>query len=255
VTQSPYIDPLFLLQYNQQRIAANYSQQLAYMNLLRTQYISSQSPYVLIPTTYTTTNDTEQDEKTLDDETIQEPLLVYTTIPTQLGPVYLPPIKKLSNDLEQQSSIPTIYPSQYYYPTQVSHMIPSHTAYFQPISSPSLLMDRKSQQNGTDDEDEDEEEEDNDYEKSTRLFHQTRQQSSSHIMSNALQLVYSQERRNAQTDRFNLDQLTAYLAMKWTDTIDHYEQGNIYDKKNVSIKILIISKQKIIKSWDVRDDE
>jgi hypothetical protein len=45
-------------------------------------------------------------------------------------------------------------------------------------------------------------------------------------MSNALQLVYSQEKRNAQTDRFNLDQLTAYLAMKWTETVDHYEQGN-----------------------------
>jgi hypothetical protein len=146
------------------------------MNLLRSQYLSSQSQYVFIPTK--STYETNQDEKNLNDETseqIQEPLLVYTTIPTQLGPVYLPPIKKLSNDLEQQS---TIYPSQYYYPTQVSHMIPSHTAYFQPISSPSLLMDRKSQQNGTDDEDEDdEEEEDNDYEKSTRLFHQTRQQS------------------------------------------------------------------------------
>jgi hypothetical protein len=44
-------------------------------------------------------------------------------------------------------------------------------------------------------------------------------------MSNALQLVYSQQRRNAQTDRFNLDDLTAYLAMKWTDSVDHYEQG------------------------------
>ncbi len=50
-------------------------------------------------------------------------------------------------------------------------------------------------------------------------------------MSNALQLVYSQEKRNAQTDQFNLDQLTAYLAMKWTDTIDHYEQGNISGTK------------------------
>ena len=44
-------------------------------------------------------------------------------------------------------------------------------------------------------------------------------------MSSALQLVYSQQRRNAQTNRFNLDDLTAYLAMKWTDTMDHYEQG------------------------------
>ncbi|CAF3735883.1 unnamed protein product [Adineta steineri] len=226
VTQPSYIDPVLLQQYNQQRLA-NYSQQLAYMNLFRTQYMHSQQPYILIPATYTATNDNDQDEKILDDETIstsehiQEPLLVYTPIPTQLGPIYLQQTKKLSNDLEQQMPIPTIYPQQYYYPPQTSH-----PAYFQPISSPTLILDTKSQQDGSDDE---QEEQDNNYEKSTRLFHQTRQQSSSHIMSNALQLVYSQERRNAQTDHFNLDQLTAYLAMKWTDTIDHYEQGNIFE--------------------------
>ncbi|CAF0874316.1 unnamed protein product [Adineta steineri] len=228
VTQPSYIDPVLLQQYNQQRLA-NYSQQLAYMNLFRTQYMHSQQPYILIPTTYTATNDNDQDEKILDDETIstsehiQEPLLVYTPIPTQLGPIYLQQTKKLSNDLEQQMPIPTIYPQQYYYPPQTSH-----PAYFQPISSPTLILDTKFQQDGSDDE---QEEQDNNYEKSTRLFHQTRQQSSSHIMSNALQLVYSQERRNAQTDHFNLDQLTAYLAMKWTDTIDHYEQGNIFEIK------------------------
>ncbi|CAF3340293.1 unnamed protein product [Rotaria sp. Silwood2] len=235
--QSSYIDPLLLLQYNQQqqRYAANYSQQLAYMNLLRTQYLSSQSQYVLIPTTYTTTttttNDIEQDEKNLDDETtqtseqIQEPLLVYATIPTQTGPIYLQSTKKSYYELEQlqQSSMPTVYPTQYFYSTQTQHIIPPHAAYFQPISSPSLLVETKSQHDDTDDEDDN-----NDYEKSTRLFHQTQQQSSSHIMSNALQLVYSQEKRNIQTDRFNLDQLTAYLAMKWTDTINHYEQGKIY---------------------------
>jgi hypothetical protein len=74
--------------------------------------------------------------------------------------------------------------------------------------------------------------EDHDYEKSTKSYLQTRQQSSSDIMSNALQLVYSQQRRNAQTDRFNLDDLTAYLAMKWTDTVDHYEQG-IENKRSI----------------------
>jgi hypothetical protein len=168
------------------------------MNLFRTQYLPSQSPYVLIPTPPTT----NQDEKTLNDETIQKPLLVYTTIPDQAGAIYYQSIKKS-------------YASQYFYPT--------HSAYFQPISS-SLLIDNKSQHDDTDNDEEIEE--DNDYEKSTKLIHQTRQQqSSSHIMSNALQLVYSQEKRNAQIDRFNLDQLTAYLAMKWIDTIDHYEQG------------------------------
>jgi len=186
------------------------------MNLLRTQYLSSQSQYVLIPTqTNTTTYEINQDEKNSNnDESIQEPLLVYTTIPGQTQPIYYQQQTKKS--FEQSS----IYPSQYFYPT--------HPAYFQPISS-SLLIDNKSQHDETDEEEEEEEEEevDNDYEKSTKLFQQTRQQSSSHIMSNALQLVYSQEKRNAQTDRFNLDQLTAYLAMKWTDTIDHYEQGKI----------------------------
>jgi hypothetical protein len=180
------------------------------MNLLRSQYLSSQSQYVFIPTK--STYETNQDEKNLNDETseqIQEPLLVYTTLPNQTGgPIYYHSTKKSFNNFDQSS----IYPSQYFYPT--------HSAYFQPISS--LLIDNKSQQ---DDTDHDDDEEDNNYEKSTKFFHQTSQQSSSHIMSNALHLVYSQEKRNAQTDRFNLDQLTGYLAMKWTDTIDHYEQG------------------------------
>ncbi|CAF3831561.1 unnamed protein product [Rotaria sordida] len=240
-SQSSYIDPLLLLSYNQSRFATNYSQQLAYMNLLRTQYLSSPSPYVLIPTTYTTTtNDIEQDSKIHDDdndginqtsEQMQEPLLIYATIPTQTGPIYLQSTKKSYYELEQlqQSSMSTMYPTQYFYPTQTQH-IPSHTAYFQPITSPSLLIDTKSQQDDTDNDDDDDvvdnNNNNNDYDKSTRLFHQTQQQSSSHIMSNALQLVYSQEKRNLQTDRFNLDQLTAYLAMKWTDTINHYEQGD-----------------------------
>lgn len=95
-----------------------------------------------------------------------------------------------------------------------------------------MSVENKSQQDETDHDEE--EDEDNALEKSTRRLAQTRQQSSSHIMSNALQLVYSQEKRNAQTDRFNLDQLTAYLAMKWTDTVDHYEQGNLSAKGNLN---------------------
>ncbi|UJR22473.1 hypothetical protein I4U23_025527 [Adineta vaga] len=230
ITQPSYIDPLLLLQLNQQRLAANYPQQFAYMNLVRAPYMSSQTPYVLIPTTYTTgkSNDTiDQDEKTLDEDTIgetiqssehvQEPLVVYTTIPAHLAPVYMQPIRKEPNDLEQPIPISPFYSSQQYYPSQGSYA----AAYFQPITPASLLIESKSHPDDTDNENDN-----NDYERSSRLLHQTRQQSSSHIMSNALQLVYSQERRNAQTDRFNLDQLTAYLAMKWTDAVDGYEQGD-----------------------------
>ncbi|CAF3485326.1 unnamed protein product [Rotaria sordida] len=231
-SQSSYIDPLLLVQYNQQRLA-NYSQQLAYMNYLRTHYIPPQSPYVLLPTTYTTTtttttNEIDHDETTNSStsEQIQEPLYVYST-PT--GQFYFHPstTKKSSIDTEQQSNsmptvyTPTIYPSHYFYPSHTQHLIPSQTAYFQPISSSSSLIDTKSEQNNIDIDDDD------GYKNSSILYHQTRQQSSSSdIMSNALQLVYSQQRRNAQTDRFNLDDLTAYLAMKWTDTVDHYEQGD-----------------------------
>ncbi|CAF4617271.1 unnamed protein product, partial [Rotaria socialis] len=242
-SQSSYIDPLLLLQYNQQRYAANYSQQLAYMNLLRTQYLPSQSQYVLIPTTYAATaapSDTNQDETTLEDEPnqtseqTQEPLLVYAT---QAGPVYLQPTKKPYYDLEQLQAS-TVYPSQYFYSPQTQHMIPPPTAYFQPIPSSSLLIDAKSQHDDTD------EEEDNNYEKSTSLFHQAQkqQQSSSHIMSNALQLVYSQEKRNAQTDCFNLDQLTAYLAMKWTDNMNHYEQGKNFKRNHLPINRKIFNR-------------
>ncbi|CAF2735418.1 unnamed protein product [Rotaria sp. Silwood2] len=223
-SQSSYIDPLLVLQYNQR--LANYSQQLAYMNLLRQHYMSPQSQYIFLPTTYTTTtaNESDQDETTnsTTPEQIQESLLVYST-PT--GQFYFHPstTKKSSIDTEQQSNsipnayTPTIYPSHYYYPSQAQHLTPSQTAYFQPISS--SLNDTKSEQNNIDLDDDDDK-------NSSVLYHQARQlSSSSDIMSNALQLVYSQQRRNAQTDRFNLDDLTAYLAMKWTDTVDHYEQG------------------------------
>lgn len=201
-SQSSYIDPLVLLQYNQQRY-----QQLAYLNFLRTQYLSSQSPYVLIPTG--PTYETNPDGKEETSENIQEPLYVYATLPGQTGPVYYQTTKK---------PFQSIYPSSPYYPTP--------SAYFQPIpSSSSLSMETKSQHDETDNDEEIDDDDDQHLDKSNRKFPQTRQQSSSHIMSNALQLVYSQEKRNAQTDRFNLDQLTAYLAMKWTDTVDHYEQG------------------------------
>ncbi|CAM4897640.1 unnamed protein product [Rotaria socialis] len=233
--QTSYIDPLLLLQYNQR--LANYSQHVAYMNLLRAQYMQSQSQYVYLPTTYATTataNEADSDDttnETLSDQ-VQEPLLVYAT-PT--GSFYYPSstVKKSPIDLEQQQQsaapIPTVYtappmyPSPYFYPSHASHLIPSHPAYFQPIpasSSSSLLIDTKLEQNTMDIDDDD-------YKNSTNLHPQIRQQSSSDIMSNALQLVYSQQRRNAQTDRFNLDDLTAYLAMKWTDTVDHYEQGTL----------------------------
>jgi len=238
MAQSSYIDPRLLLQYNQQRLA-NYSQQLAYMNLLRTQYISPQSQYVYLPTTYTTNNETDANEETnqTSSDQIQEPLLVYATA---TGQFYFHPssTKKSHVDSEQQqqstpiptvyTTTPNVYPSHYYYPSQTQHLIQSHPAFFQPIASPSLLTDLKSEPNETDDV----HIEDHDYEKSTKSYLQTRQQSSSDIMSNALQLVYSQQRRNAQTDRFNLDDLTAYLAMKWTDTVDHYEQG-IENKRSI----------------------
>lgn len=216
-----YIDPVLLLQYNQQRFAASYPQHIAYMNFMRPPFVSPQSPYVLIPAAYPTTNEIARDENKPDDETgpapdhVQEPLLVYATIPTQLGSVYLPPGKKGVNDADPQVPVQAMYPPPYFYPP-----VMPNTAYFQPITSPSFVAEDKSQQNDTDDE-----ANDHDYQKSTRLAQQTRQQSSSHIMSNALQLVYSQERRSAQTDRFNLDQLTAYLSMKWIDAVDHYEQG------------------------------
>jgi hypothetical protein len=216
VPQPSYIDPLLLLQYNQQRIV-NYSQQLAYMNYLRTQYVSPQSQYIYLPTTYptTTTNETEPDEEPNDQVQV-----VYAT-PT--GQIYFQPStnKQPYPDPEQiVTPIQTVYPTQYFYPSQVQHVIPSHSAYFQPILSTPLVIDTKSEQNDIDDLDLGD-----DYENSTKSYHQKHQQSSSDIMSNALQLVYSQQRRNAQTDRFNLDDLTSYLAMKWTDAVDHHMQG------------------------------
>lgn len=235
IPQSPYIDPLLLLQYNQQRY-----QQMAYMNYIRSQYMSPQSQYIFLPTAFptaatttTVTNETDVDDEPnqTSTEQIQEPLLVYAS---PAGQYYLQPstVKKSFTDSEQQqqsvapiptmyTATPTVYPSHYYYPPQVQHIIPSHPAYFQPITSPSLLVDTKSEQNDNDDIDIN----DDDYENSTKLYQQLRHQSSSDIMSNALQLVYSRQKRNAQTDRFNLDDLTAYLAMKWTDTVDHYTQG------------------------------
>lgn len=205
-SQSSYVDPLVLLQYNQQRY-----QQLAYLNYIRSQYLPPQSsPYVLIPTA--PTYETNSDEKEETSDNLTEPVYVYATLPGQTGPVYYQTTKK---------ALQSIYPSSSYYPT--------HPAYFQPIpSSSSLSMENKSQHDETDNDDDVDDDDDHSLDKSNRKFPSSRQQSSSHIMSNALQLVYSQEKRNAQTDRFNLDQLTAYLAMKWTDTVDHYEQGRAF---------------------------
>ena len=225
IPQSSYIDPFLLLQYNQQRLA-NYSQPMAYMNLLRTPYISPQSQYVYLPMTYPTAQTTNEGEP--DEEPNDQVQVVYAT-PT--GQLYFQPSanKKPYPDSEQiVAPIPTVYPAQYYYPSQVQHIIPSHSAYFQPIPSTSLVVDTKSEQNDIDDLDLEDT-----YENSTKPYHQKPPQSSSDIMSNALQLVYSQQRRNAQTDRFNLDDLTSYLAMKWTDAVDHYTQGS--ENKSLSL--------------------
>lgn len=224
------MDPLLILQYNQQRLAA---QQLAYMNMMRAQYLTQQPQYVLVPTTYplATSNDDHPDEKSAVDETNppQESYVVYATIPTSTGQIYFHPIttttKRSYADLEQSlGPAPSVYSSQFYYPN-CEHLIPSPTAYFQPI--PSWGNENKSQLDESDREELDDDDDEDQYERSTRLFHQSRQQASSHIMSKALQLVYSQERRQttATKDAFNLEQVTAYLAMRWTETIDRYDQG------------------------------
>ncbi|CAF1588831.1 unnamed protein product, partial [Didymodactylos carnosus] len=49
----------------------------------------------------------------------------------------------------------------------------------------------------------------------------TQQSSSSRIMSNVLQIVYRQER-----GEFNLDDITCYLANRWSETIDRYTKGD-----------------------------
>ena len=98
------------------------------------------------------------------------------------------------------STVPTMYPAPVYYANQQPHLFPLPNTYFQPVATPSLTVD-------------------------TKLEVHRQPSASSDIMSSALKLVYSQERRNALTDRFNLDDLTAYLTSKWTDAVDRYEQG------------------------------
>lgn len=258
IPQSTYIDPVLLFQYNQR--FANYSPQMAYMNLLRAQYMPPQSQYVFLPTSYaaaappppppataattTATNDDESEETTTQTSTDrpQEPLLVYATPTGQFYYQSSVP-KKASIDSEQEpasmppvytTTTPPIYPSPYFYPSPAHHIIPTHPAYFQPIptsTSSSLLIETKPEESANDIDDDN-------CKNSTMTYPQKRQQSSADIMSNALQLVYSQQRRNAQTDRFNLDDLTAYLAKKWTDTVDHYEHGN---KSHIHFDILSLS--------------
>lgn len=216
-TQGSYIDPFLLYQYNQQRLP-NYPQQFAYMNVLRTPYINPQSQYILLPTTYpptttATTNESEVDGETppTSNEQVQEPILVYTP---QTGPIYLQTTAKKPYSTPELSQQYT-YPTQFYY-----HTVPSQSAYFQPITSPTLVMENKSEQ-------EEDPEPKGDDENANKSYSQIHQPTSADIMSNALQLVYSQQRKNAPSDRFNLDDLTAYLAMKWTDTVDHYLQGKL----------------------------
>ena len=247
MSSAPFMDPL-LLQYNQQRFP-NYSQPLSYMNLLRTPYLPSQAQYLLVPTSYPSAapNEMDSDEKSLDDQIsqpaqqVQEPLLVYTNIPNQSGPMYFHPSaanKSFYVDPKQgspaavsnmYSSAMAMYPPPMFYPRPAQHLYPSSAAYFQPISSPSLFVDTKL-----------DERQNIDPAETSGKYGQTTDtlpSASSDIMSSALQLVYSQQRRNAQTDRFNLDDLTAYLAMKWTETVDHYEQGRISSLKRHSSSI------------------
>ena len=191
--RASFTDPHLLLQYNQQRFL-NYPQQVAYMNYLRAPYMSAQPQYVLMPAPpYPTpsNNDTDQEQKT--SEQAQA---------TPFPPIY--------------STVPSMYPAPMYYANQQSHqqhLFPSPTTYFQPIATPSLLtVDTKLETQA-----------ENHHDKAYR-----QPSASSDIMSSALKLVYSQERRNALTDRFNLDDLTGYLTSKWTDTVDRYEQGRAF---------------------------
>ena len=206
------------------------------MNYMRAQYLSQQAQYVLVPTPNVYPSSAGNDEFDQDEplaggdepasEQMQEPLLVYTTIPTPSGQIYFQPtvtMKKSYQDVEQ----PSAYPAQFFYPG-AQNLIPSSAAYFQPIPSipsPLLFIDTKSSLDNTDDEGAAVAE--HNYGPSARLYQQQQSSSSSssHIMSNALKLVYSQEKRHAPTDRFNLEQLTVHLAMKWTETVNQYEQG------------------------------
>jgi hypothetical protein len=234
-----YIDPHLLLQYNQQRFNMNYSQQLAYINYIRAPYFSQQSPYFFLPNQCSTSmnnDDGHGADKSSADETShnQEPLIVYTAIPTSTGQIYLHPVtttkKSYSNVDEPSSMFPTstFYPSSMYYPTSnaYQHVLPSHTAYFQPIASvQSPVLSPYENRSPTNESEQDEYDDRAIVEDQYVKYHRTRQQASSNIMSNALKLVYSQEKRHMPKDSFNLDQLTAYLAMRWTDTVDRYEHG------------------------------
>ena len=223
IPQSSYIDPLLLLQYHQQRLLnypqarfTNYPQHLTYMNLLPPQYLPTQSQYMY--PTYST-NESEAGEEPNQTATDQVQV-VYATPTGQLYFSSATTKKPYSESEPVVTPISTGYPTPYFYPQQVQHIIPNHPPYFQPISSIPLVIDTKSEPTEIDEVDLED-----DYENSRKFSQPKRQQSSADIMSNALQLVYSQQRRNAQTDRFNLDDLTAYLAMKWTDAVDHYAQG------------------------------
>ena len=244
-TGSNYIDPLLLFQYNQARYPTYPS--LAYMNLLRTQYLPSQAPYVILPSNaYPTASnakiDSDVGEKSPEDvniisstDPVQEPLLVYTALPNSSGQVYYNssiskhPLVELKSSVPSMSNIyptsPAVYPAPVFYPRvpqqpMPGQIFPSPAAYFQPIPSSSLFVETRIDQQDID-------HTNHQYTNANKIRSNDEQlpSTSSDIMSSALQLVYSQQRRNAQTDRFNLDDLTAYLAMKWTETVDHYDQG------------------------------
>jgi hypothetical protein len=243
---SSYVDPVLLLQYNQQQYA-NYPQHLSCMHFPSPQYLSSQPQYVFVPNPYSNMSNHEDtsNRKSFDEQTVrssdhvQESSMIYTTVPNDSNHMYIHPTTTKSSFIDTKqpylsnsnmyTTASAMYPSAMFY-SRPSHvhpsMFPPSTAYFQPISSSSSLVDVKP--------DEHDIHHDN-YQQDTTVqsYHSTGQlpSTSSDIMSNALQLVYSQQRRNAQTDRFNLDDLTAYLAMKWTETVDHYEQGITFENK------------------------
>jgi len=241
IPTTPYIDPLLLLQYNQQRFP-NYPSPLTYMNILRAPYLHSQPQYVFLPSSYPPVipNESETDVKTTDETTTSPPItsnrtsnesipeasLTYSSVPNESTTMFYPSTGNVQGNVPPPPPLSSIYPhtSAMFYPRLTQNpptIFPPPTAYFQPISSPSLYVETKLDERAI-------EQDNHSYENSRQTYHSKDQlpSTSSDIMSNALQLVYSQQRRNAQTDRFNLDDLTAYLALKWTETVDHYEQGD-----------------------------
>lgn len=229
-----HVDPVSLYQFNQQRLAASFSQQPHFLNLVRNPYLTQTAPYLFVPPVYQNeSNKTRTIEQSNDENkpNLQEPLIVYTAIPNSTaGQIYFQPMLnsgKNLNEFEHPPVIPqtTMYSQSNFYPSPLfySNFLPNHPAYFQPIPSSSTF---KSQFDETEPEDFDDDDDDDDDLYDSRSKNEVSSSSSSaHIMSNALQLVYSHQKKNTPKDQFNLESLTAHLAMKWTDGINRFEQG------------------------------